>query len=125
MKAIKNGVVYPSKKFTISVEPDEDYGGAHKYEMTNSTGFSNGEAQYDSSTQVLQFVQKNKDGTMTPGIQSEQLVLALMDRTQKLNAVYPSEQNSKMLKGLQMFLDACRERIDDRINRGVMGDLKK
>jgi hypothetical protein len=30
-----------------------------------------------------------------------------------------------MIAGLKMFLDACRERVQDRMDRGVMGDLKK
>ena len=62
---------------------------------------------------------------MTPGLQSEQLVIALIDRTQKLNAQYPSEFNNKMIAGLQMFLEACKERVQDRISRDVMGKLKK
>ena len=35
------------------------------------------------------------------------------------------EQNNKQIEGLTMYLQACKERIDDRINRGVMGELKK
>ena len=62
---------------------------------------------------------------MTAGLQSEQIVIALIDRTKKLNNVYPSLQNEKMIEGLQMFLDACQERVQERIERGVMGELKK
>lgn len=35
---------------------------------------------------------------------------------------------SKMLNkfaALEAYLDACKERIDDRLNRNVMGDLKE
>lgn len=117
--------VYPSRNKTIAVAPDEDYGGAHEYLFLNCLGFSDGQTQYDESTQKIQFVKKEQDGTMVPGIQSEQLVLALIDRHEKLNAKFPSKQNEKALKGLKMFLDACKERVDDRIKRGVMGDLKK
>ena len=34
-------------------------------------------------------------------------------------------QNAKQVAALEAYLDACRERIDDRINRNVMGDLKE
>lgn len=117
--------VFPSEKKTISVYPDEDYGGAHLYSIQNSTGFNNGEATYVDSTQTIQFVQKNLDGTMTPGLQSEQLVYILLDRVKKLNAKFPSDQNVQMILGLDLFLAACQSRIRDRMDRGVMGDLKK
>lgn len=117
--------VFPSGIQSIKVFTDDIYGGAHLYSVTNSLGFSNGKADYHDSSQVIQFVKKEEDGTMTPGVQSEQLAIILMDRARKLNAVYPSEQNLKMIIGLKIFLDACKERITDRIERGVMGDLKK
>ena len=118
--------VFPSEQKTILVEDDADYGGAHRYSFINCLGFADGETQYDfNSMQTIQFVQKNVDGTMTAGLQSEQLVLALLDRTRKLNAKFPSEQNEKMMIGLNLFLDACKERVANRITRGVMGDLKK
>ncbi len=129
MKAVTGepvGVVYPSPTTTVWMSgPQDEYGGAHEYTMQNSLGFSNGEAQYTDSWQTVKFVKKLHDGTMEPGLQSEQLVVALLDRTAKLNSKYPSEQNEKMMLHLQGYLDACKERIDDRISRGVMGDLKK
>jgi hypothetical protein len=120
-----DGTVFPSDAKTIQVEKDADYGGAHRYEIRNCLGFNNGVTEYVDSKQVVQFVQKNEDGSMIPGLQSEQLVLMLIDRHQKLNNRYPSVQNEKMLAGLQMFLDACKERVEERMNRGVMGELKK
>lgn len=117
--------VFPSEENTISVEDDAIYGGAHKYELKNSIGFTDGKAQYVESSQTIQFVQKNDDGSMVPGAQSEQLAFILLDRARKLNARFPSEYNEKMIAGLEMFLDACEARVQDRINRGVMGDLKK
>lgn len=122
---ILDRTVYPSKEKTVLVENSDEYGGAHSYKMQNSTGFKEGKAHYVDTYQTVQFVKKESDGTMTPGIQSEQLVIALLDRTQKLNARFPSQQNAKMIQGLEIFLKACRERIEDRITRGVMGDLKK
>ncbi len=120
--------VFPSDENTIKVQEDPEYGGAHKYMFTNCLGFKDGKTQYDEpyySSQTIQFVQKNEDGSMTPGLQSEQIVLALIDRQEKLNARFPSEFNTKALAGLRMFLEAQKERVEDRMGRGVMGDLKK
>lgn len=126
MKLI-NATVFPSEEKTIRVDDqlDPDYGGAHSYTFQNSIGFKDGKAQYDDSYQSIDFVMKREDGSMMPGIQSEQLVIALIDRTQKLNAKYPSEQNQRMIYGLNIFLEACKERVEDRIKRGVMGNLQK
>lgn len=74
---------------------------------------------------MLQFIQKADDGTVTPGLQSEQIVIALLDRQKKLNARFPSSHSDKAICGLEMFLDAQRERVQERISRGVMGELKK
>ena len=68
---------------------------------------------------------RNDDGSITPGLQSEQLALILLDRVKKLNERYPSEQNDKQIEGLTMYLQACKDRVEERINRGVMGELKK
>lgn len=118
-------LVYPSDEKTIYVKPDANYGGAHQYAMRESLGFSDGKAKYVETLQEIRFVQKNLDGTMSPGLQSEQVAFVLLDRARKLNAVFPSEQNAQMIKGIEMFLDACESRVKDRIDRGVMGDLKK
>lgn len=117
--------VFPSEEQTVCVALDDTYGGAHKYRLQHSTGFNNGVATYVDEHSDIQFVQKNDNGSMTPGLQSEQLAFVLLDRCQKLNNRFPSAQNEKMIAGLQMFIDACRERVEDRMNRGVMGDLKK
>lgn len=117
--------VFPSEELTISVEEDVDYGGAHKYQAQNSLGFNEGKAVYVDSTQTIQFVQKNLDGTMIPGLQSEQLAYILLDRCVKLNNRFPSPQNMKMIAGLNIFLEACHERVQERIQRGVMGQLKQ
>ena len=126
MKTIE-AKVFPSDENTISVHHEDDvYGGAHLYSIRNCAGFNDGKTQYmPHGTQEIQFVHKADDGTITPGLQSEQIVLMLMDRQQKLNDRFPSGFNTKALEGLQMFLDAQRQRVEDRINRGVMGDLKK
>lgn len=120
-----DAAVYPSEAQTISVAQDPVYGGAHYYTIRDCDGFINGRTVYNVSEQVIRFVHKNDDGTVVPGLQSEQLVLALLDRHEKLNARFPSEQNAKMIAGLRMFLEACEERVKERMERGVMGELKK
>lgn len=81
--------------------------------------------KYVDATDTIQFVHKHEDGTVTPGWQSEQLALILLDRVKKLNEKFPCEQNAKQVTALEAYLDACKERIDDRLNRNVMGDLKE
>lgn len=130
MNKIELQPVFPSNKNTIFAIPNgnDPYNGAHKYEIIPCEGFSNGESVYrdDLETIKLQFVQKNDDDdSLIPGLQSEQLVIMLLDRHVKLNNRFPSPQSEKMIQGLQIFLDACKERVQDRIDRGVMGDLKK
>jgi hypothetical protein len=117
--------VFPSEEKTIFVEDDDTYGGAHNYSAKTSVGFNNGVAEYTENEINLRFVKKLEDGTMIDGLQSEQLVYILIDRTNKLNAKYPSGFNEEMLRGLNIYLDACKARIEDRLNRGVMGELKK
>ena len=120
-----DAVAYPSDEPAISVADDTTYGGAHCYVIRECLGFNDGKTQYIETEQVIRFVQKNDDGSMIPGLQSEQLVLALLDRHEKLNARFPSEQSVKMIAGLRMFLEACEERVRNRMERGVMGELKK
>jgi len=119
-------VVFPSTQKTIGVKDDAEYGGAHQYEIQNCKGHNpqTKKTEYVQSTQRIEFVRKGEDGSMTPGLQSEQIVLMLIDRHKKLNARFPSPQNEKAIEGLQMFVDACKERVEDRMNRDVMGELK-
>ena len=118
-------IVYPSGERTIAVAPDPDYGGAHRYQFINSLGFKDGQTQYEGSFQQIQFVQKNADGTMTPGLQSEQLLLVLIDRHRKLNDKFPSREGSLAITKMEEVLHWLEARVRERISRGVMGDLKK
>jgi hypothetical protein len=121
-----DGVVFPSEQKTMAVLNDEIYGGAHKYYVTNCMGFNEGKTEYtEGEGQVIQFIEKLDDGTIIPGIQSEQLILLLLDRHERLNNRYPSEQYEKMKAGLEMFLEAAKERVESRMSRGVMGILQK
>ena len=117
--------VFPSEDKTIEVMDDPLYGGAHLYAAKNSLGFNGNTAEYAESSQFIQFVEKTENGDMTPGLQSEQLAYILLDRCVKLNNRFPSEHNIKMMAGLDIFLEACEDRVKERIGRGVMGKLTK
>lgn len=117
--------VYPSDLNTIAVSVDADYGGAHQYLIRDSEGHQNGEPKYAGSEQRIQFVQKNLDGTMVPGLQSEQLLLVLIDRHKKLNAKFPSREGALAITKMEEALHWLEARVKERIEREVMGDLKE
>ena len=108
--------VFPSEEETIKVNDqlDPEYMGAHSYEVQNSLGAQDGKPVYHDSFQTINFVMKLDDGTMVPGVQSEQLAYILKDRVLKLATKYPHAQVIKMLIGLDTFLEACKERIEER-----------
>lgn len=133
-----DATVFPSEVKTIitMVPAGDPYNGAHRYAMVNCLGFEGGQTKYQFERsgeseevfpkgQMIQFIEKMDDGAVIPGVQSEQLVYVLLDRHKKLNARFPSPQNEKMIAGLEQFIEACRERVQERIDRGVMGELKK
>ena len=117
--------VFPSKEKTLSVIKDTEYNGAHVYYAKNCIGFENGETKYIGTEQQIRFVKKDNDGSIIPGLQTEQVILILIDRTRKLNDRFPSPENQAILHGLQEALHACEMRVKNRIDRGVMGQLKK
>lgn len=123
--------VFPSTEETISVisEDKEMEVGypepCHKYEIRDCIGFKDGETQYIESFQTIQFVQKNKDGSIIPGAQSEQVIGVCMHRLNSMNQAFPSIFNDLQKKGLELFLLGCKMRVEDRINKGIMGELKK
>lgn len=119
------GKVFPSEEQTVSVREDDTYGGAHYYEFKESLGFNNGQAEYVDSYEALQFVKKELDGSMTAGIQSEQLLIALIDRHKKLNAVFPSREGALAITKMEEALMWLEARVKERINREVMGKLKQ
>ena len=117
--------VYPSNVETIEFMND-DFNGAHRYRIKLSKGYNQTKKRVDYSDKklVIQFIQKNADGSVIPGLQDEQLILVMMDRLKKLDAKYHSDTVTKKMKALQDYLDACKERIDERLGRGVYGELK-
>lgn len=122
-----NFTVFPSEEKTIKVLRDPGYDdGVHDYHVNECVGFDQASQnhKYVSTRQYIAFVRKDPDGTVRPGLQSEQLALILMDRAEKLNKRFPSKQTARMIDGLSMFLAACRERVQDRMERNVMGEHK-
>lgn len=132
MKTIlKDLVVFPSPESTIQVISDDKEialgypNPCHNYEIQNCIGFQDGMTAYHNSSQNIQFVQKNPDGSIVPGVQSEQLALVLLHRLQTMNKLFPCEENDLQIAGLKMYLAGCELRVRNRIARGVMGELKK
>ena len=118
--------VYPSQEQTVRVlNTDNEYGGAHSYVFRNSLGHQDGQAVYHDSVQQIDFVKKLSDGTMVPGLQSEQLLIALIDRHKKLNDAYRSRESSLAITKMEEALHWLQARVQNRISRGVMGELKK
>jgi len=119
------GKVFPSDEITVKVLEDDTYGGAHFYELTNCLGFNNGKTEYINSTQCIQFIKKEEDGSILPGLQSEQLLIALIDRHKKLNERFPSREGALAITKMEEALHWLEARVKERIERNVMGDLKK
>ena len=118
--------VFPSETQSIVAMADGEYGtGAHDYLIRKSLGFKDGQAVYSKSFTPISFVKKLAGGKEIAGVQSEQLLIMLKDRHEKLNAKYPSEFHEKFIAGLNMALEAQRERVESRMGRGVMGKLEK
>ena len=116
-------LVFNSIEPTIETIPTDGYDGAHRYRVRLCNGFNKKTqtADYVDKTTTLQFIQKNEDGTVIPGLQSEQLALILLDRVKKLNAKFTHLTNEKQIAGLEMYLDARKERVQERIDRGGYG----
>jgi len=117
--------VFPSEEKTVLVLAKDEYGGAHHYLIQKCKGFNNGQTEYVDEYQYIDFVKKLHDGTVIAGLQNEQIYIMLIDRVTKLNSVYPCEENEQMIGYLQALLDLCKQRVQSRIDRGIMGDLKK
>lgn len=117
--------VYPSDEITIFVNTDDDYNGAHEYLFKTTTGKNGGKTEYLNEYEALQFVQKKDDGTIYAGVQDEQIIYILLDRIKKLNNKFPSVYNDKVIRGLKTALEGCEERVKDRLERGVLDELKK
>lgn len=121
--------VFPSTERTI--EPYRQGQSAHAYFIRKCVGFKNGNTRYadsawpGSSFTTIRFVERRENGDIIPGLQNEQLIIMLKDRIKKLDAKFPHPENQNMLKALDDFLEASKRRVEERMDRGVMGELKK
>lgn len=123
-QSINVGVVYPSSEVSVTTKVDKDYGGAHEYTFKNSLGHVDGKAVYEDTYQTIHFVKKEESG-MVSGVQSEQLLIALIDRHKKLNAKFPSREGALAITKMEESLMWLERRVKERVERGVMGQLKK
>lgn len=120
--------IYPNTDKPIVVLDDE-YEGAHLYFAPMSLGIIDGQNVFTEQAHAIRFVHKYSDAfgnvIAEPGVTDAELVTILLDRLVKLNNKFPSEQYDKMKQGLELYLEGNRERIDDRLARGVAGQFKK
>lgn len=123
-KVVPVAAVYPAKTPVVGVVVDPKYKGAHTYVFRETTGRGPKGNMYVTSEQKIQFIYKIDDENTVPGITSEQLVLALLDRHIKMDVLYPSESNKKIVKALTDCLEAQKERVDERTERNVIGTLQ-
>ena len=111
----------------VFVIPDNDYGGAHDYIALACEGWDseNECSKFTERVIPVSFCKKEQDGTMVGGLQTEQLLLILIDRQIKLNDKFPCDENIEAIRCLKEALDWQQERVRARVSRGVMGQLKK
>lgn len=143
---MKNIVEVESKVFNSEINSvvaidDDGYGGCHTYLAQKSVGFQDGKTTYQSellgtqdnisdcmlngSLLPIEFVKKNEDGTVIAGLQNEELYYICIDRLRKMNAKFPHPKNEEHIFHLKECLRLSKERVEERISRGVMGELKK
>lgn len=117
-----NFITHRIGNITIS-DTKDTYGGAHTYHLRECVGFRDGETVFTDDWQTIQFVKKNEDGIVA-GITNEQLYLMLIDRLEKLNSRFPCTENDLQIQNLKANIRLCEQRVKDRIDRKVMGELK-
>jgi hypothetical protein len=110
----------------VLLKQGDVYGGAHEYYLRPSIGFKEGKTQFDPMAPgiIIRFVEKRDDGEVIPGALTEQILIMLRDRHEKLNARFPSSQNDQFQRGITIALDALENRVRERMEHGVMGELK-
>lgn len=107
--------VFPSDIESIKIFEKEDGSDkGHHYSLLKTTGWDSGTYNYINEPVLLNFIKKNKKG-LFPGIQSEQLILVVLDRTIKLNKTAPCEENEIMIQACKDFLEAAAQRVMNKI----------
>lgn len=139
MKEVKSNFI-SHKDANVFVEEDTTGlypEGCHHYFLTECLGWDNENSKTaflkagvhgltKDQLQEIVFVSKDpKLNSVSAGVTSEQLLILLMHRHQQMNEAFPSIQNEEFITHLQSALDLLEQRVKDRVNRGVMGDLKK
>lgn len=96
---------------------------AHIYELQNFEG---------ESTQILKFIKKEPSKndstvleTVMNGTTTEEVLDVLIDRTMKLQAKFPCEENEKAIEGLKIARFWFDRRTTRRIEKGVEGKQLK
>lgn len=122
--------VYPSTEASVfALEHGDGYGGAHDYEIITSRGIAGGRLDLTGDFEGITFLQKRDLGNgnveVRPGLQSEQLLIVLIDRHKKLDAVFPCKENKQLIGHLEAALGCIEARVRDRLERGVAGQLKQ
>lgn len=114
------------EKYKVEVleEQSDEYGGAHKYAAFACRGFVDGKTEYSNGYEVISFVKKTEEG-VAEGLTNEQLLAIMIDRTKKLNNRFPSREGALAITKMEEALMWTERRVQNRINRGVMGELKK
>lgn len=79
------------------------------------------EPDNDAKLQVVNFYEKNDDGTEKDGTTLEEMLKVSIGRLQELNARSGCRENSIAITKMQEALMWLEERTKDRIKRGVEG----
>lgn len=110
--------IFPSQLISVFSEYDNEYFGAHRYRFLNSTGIGSNELPvYIPSFQELQFVKKLDNGIVIPGVTSEQIVKALIDRHQKLNNRLRSKETETVIYHLEKAIEALERDVVDKLEK--------
>ena len=96
----------------VFVSNEDTYGGAHDYHFKKCLGWDKekGESKFIDETATISFVRKEESG-MVAGIQSEQLIVCLIDRHRKLDAKFPCDENKEFIRCLEEALEWQKSRI--------------
>jgi hypothetical protein len=74
-----------------------------------------------STSQTIQFIQKDENGLIADGTTNEELMAILIDRLKTLQAKFPCRENSCAITHFEEGLMWLEKRTRDRITRGVEG----
>lgn len=123
-----DGVVFPSTERTIVSLPQGDsFNGAHNYSIKPMLRYENGAVcglEGMPLTFVKQVPLEGGGVRWQAGVQSEQLLLVLLDRHEKMNAVFASDVHDEFMGHIAGALECLERRFRNRMDRGVAGQQK-